>query len=294
MAQRLPSRAGLRLAAAAALFACAATGVAQAPAPPPAVLRVCADPGNLPLSNDRGEGYENKIAAALARDLKRRLEYTYFPQRMGFVRNTLRARDEQTHEFRCDVIIGVPRGYELTATTRPYMHSTYALVLPSSAELSAVANVGDLLALPAARRDTLRIGVFAKTPAADWVLQNGFVEHAVFYPPQSGDPQETAESIVERDLSSGTIDAAILWGPIAAYLAARHPAGGSHGGGWNALAFPATPGIRFDYEMAMGVRFGEDAWRDELDAWIGAHQAEIDAILTSYHVPLLGVPSPGR
>jgi len=276
------------------LSAGAATGVAQAPAPAAAVLRVCADPGNLPLSNDRGEGYENKIAAALARDLKRRLEYTYFPQRMGFVRNTLRARDEQTHEYRCDVIIGVPRGYELTATTRPYMHSTYALVLPSSAELAAVANVADLLALPAARRETLRIGVFARTPAADWVLQNGFVEHAVFYPPQSGDPQETAESIVERDLSSGAIDAAILWGPIAAYLAARHPADGSHSRGWNAFAFPATPGIRFDYEMAMGVRFGEDAWRDQLDAWIGAHQAEIDAILASYHVPLLGAPSAGR
>src|SRR5688572_14670653 len=92
------------------------------------VLRVCADPDNLPLSNQRGEGYENKIAEELARDLGRRIEYTYFPQRMGFVRNTLRNRDETTKQFKCDVIIGVPKGYELTATTRPYMHSTYALV----------------------------------------------------------------------------------------------------------------------------------------------------------------------
>jgi quinoprotein dehydrogenase-associated probable ABC transporter substrate-binding protein len=293
MQPHLPSSAWPRLALAAALLPAGAAS-AQAPAPPAAVLRVCADPGNLPLSNDRGEGYENKIAEALARDLKRRLEYTYFPQRMGFVRNTLRARDEQTHEFRCDVIIGVPRGYELTATTRPYLHSTYALLVPSSAELAGVTSVAELLALPAARRDTLRIGVFARTPAADWILQHGFVAHAVFYPPQSGDPQETAESIVERDLSSGAIDAAILWGPIAAYLAARHPADSSHGKGWNALAFPVEPGIRFDYEMTMGVRFGEDAWREELDAWIGAHQAEIDAILASYHVPRVEAPSPGR
>jgi hypothetical protein len=94
----------------------------------PDVLKVCADPGSLPQSNDRGEGYENKIAAALGRDLGKQVAYTFFPQRMGFVRNTLRARDEATQQFKCDVIIGVPKGYELTATTQPYMHSTYALV----------------------------------------------------------------------------------------------------------------------------------------------------------------------
>src|SRR4029077_1280678 len=104
MARLPPSSVRSLLSALTALLACAVAVRAQSPAPPPEVLRVCADPGNLPQSNDRGEGYENKIAAALARDLKRRLEYTYFPQRMGFVRNTLRARDEQTHEFRCDVI----------------------------------------------------------------------------------------------------------------------------------------------------------------------------------------------
>ncbi len=83
------------------------------------VLRVCADPNNLPQSNQRGEGYENKIAEELARDLGRRIEYTWFPQRMGFVRNTLRQKDVTTQQFRCDVIIGVPKGYELTATTQP-------------------------------------------------------------------------------------------------------------------------------------------------------------------------------
>ena len=95
------------------------------------VLRVCADPDNLPFSNRAGEGFENKIAEALARDLGRRVEYTYFPQRMGFVRNTLKKKDPTSQQFSCDVIIGVPKGYELTATTRPYMRSTYALLFRS-------------------------------------------------------------------------------------------------------------------------------------------------------------------
>ena len=101
---------------------------------------MCADPDNLPLSNARGEGYENKIAEQLARDLGRQLEYTYFPQRMGFVRNTLRQKDPQTQQFKCDVIIGVPKGYELTATTRPYMRSTYALLFRHRPELESLAD----------------------------------------------------------------------------------------------------------------------------------------------------------
>ena len=107
-----------------------------------AVLRVCADPGNMPLSNNQAEGYENKIAQALARDLERRIEFTFFPQRMGFVRNTLRQRDESTQQFKCDVIIGVPKGFELTATTRPYMRSTYALVFESREEFARLAGAG--------------------------------------------------------------------------------------------------------------------------------------------------------
>jgi len=103
-------------------------------------LRVCADPSNLPLSNTRGEGYENKIAELLARDLKRHVEFTFFPQRMGFVRNTLRLKDDATQQFKCDVIIGVPKGFELTATTQPYMRSTYALVFRERGEFAPLRN----------------------------------------------------------------------------------------------------------------------------------------------------------
>jgi quinoprotein dehydrogenase-associated probable ABC transporter substrate-binding protein len=252
------------------------------------VLRVCADPANLPQSNAQGEGYENKIAEALAHDLNREPQYTYFPQRMGFVRNTLRARDEVTQQYKCDLIIGVPRGYELTATTRPYLHSTYALVFAPHGPLSGVHSIADVLALPPEVRARLRVGVFARTPASDWVLHNGMMDRAVFYAPQSGDPNETPGGIAERDLAAGNVDAAVLWGPMAGYLVGRHA---TPAPGWVALPFPADTNIRFDYEISMGVRNGEQSWLDTLNAWIEAHQGQIDRILDDYRVPRLALTS---
>ena len=252
-------------------------------------LRVCADPHGLPQSNDRGEGYENKIAEALARDLGKKVEYTYFPQRMGFVRNTLRARDEQTQQFKCDLIIGVPKGYDLTATTQPYMHSIYALVVPPRPEFKDLQTAADLLKLPPEKLHALRIGLFAQTPASDWVLQNGLIDHAVMYAAQSGDPNETPDTIVARDLASGKIDVAVVWGPVAGFLVSRHGANG-----WVAVPFKPDPKIRFDYEIAMGLRQGEKDWQNTLNEWIAAHQGEIVQILTTYHIPLLEESAPPR
>jgi quinoprotein dehydrogenase-associated probable ABC transporter substrate-binding protein len=254
-----------------------------------AALRVCADPHSLPQSNDRGEGYENKIAEALAHDLGKKVEYTYFPQRMGFVRNTLRARDEQSQQYKCDVIIGVPNGYGVTATTRPYMHSIYALVLPARNEFKDLKSGEDLLKLPPQKLHSLRIGLFAKTPASDWVLKNGLIEHAVMYPPQSGDPNETPDTIIERDLAAGNIDVAVVWGPVAAFLASHHTGAQP----WTLVPFKPDPTIRFDYEISMGLRQGEKDWQNTLDEWIAGHHAEITQILTAYHIPLVEEsPSP--
>ena len=248
-----------------------------------AVLRVCADPGNMPLSNNQAEGYENKIAQALARDLGRRIEFTFFPQRMGFVRNTLRQRDESTQQFKCDVIIGVPKGFELTATTRPYMRSTYALVFESREEFARLQAPEDLLALSQEQRQALRIGVFGRSPGADWLLRNDLLEHAVFYAPQSGDPAESPALTVERDLAAGKIDMAIVWGPIAGFLAGRH----AQNPAWRALPFKSDSTIKFDFEISMGVRFGEKEWKDTLDQWISTHEREVQGILAGYRVPLL-------
>jgi quinoprotein dehydrogenase-associated probable ABC transporter substrate-binding protein len=247
------------------------------------VLRVCADPDNLPLSHESGAGYENKIAELLAHDLGRRVEYTYFPQRMGFVRNTLRQKDATGKQFRCDVIIGVPKGYELTATTQPYMHSTYALLFPARAEFAVLKTAQDLLRLPPEKLSSLRVGVFARSPGTDWLLRNNLLQRAVVYAAQSGDPAENPADTVERELGAGNIDAAILWGPMAGFLAQRHGASPA----WRAVPFLPDPHIRFNYEISMGVRFGEKQWQDELDAWIDGHQAQVNEILATFRIPLL-------
>jgi len=247
------------------------------------LLKVCADPSNLPLSNDKGEGYENKIAEALAHDLNLKVTYTFFPQRIGFIRNTLRFKDEESQQYKCDLIIGVPKEYELTATTRPYMHSTYALIFAERSDLAAVHTAAELLKLPRATLDGLRIGVFTKSPGSDWLLKNGMVDHAVSYSHQNGDVEESPARTIERDLASGKIDGAILWGPIAGMLVTQH----TQGTKWRAVPFEPDPAIRFDYEISMGLRQGEKPWKDTLDAWISAHQAQIDSILLSYKVPMV-------
>jgi quinoprotein dehydrogenase-associated probable ABC transporter substrate-binding protein len=247
------------------------------------ILKVCADPSNLPLSNNKGEGYENKIAEALARDLKLKIEYTFFPQRIGFIRNTLRLKDEESQQYKCDLIIGVPKGYELTATTLPYMHSTYSLIFSSRADLKDLHTAEDLLKLPREKLDALHIGVFTKSPGADWLLKNKLVDNAVSYSHQNGDAEESPARTIERDLSNGKIDAAILWGPIAGMLVAER----TRDPRWRAVPFEPDPTIKFDYEISMGLRNGEKQWKDTLDAWIASHQPQIDSILVSYKVPLV-------
>lgn len=259
----------------------ASTALAQAPAGK--MLKVCADPDNLPQSDRAGAGYENKIAEALAHDLGRKLEYTWFPQRMGFVRQTLRSQDDVTHEYKCDVIIGVPKGYELTATTQPYMRSIYALVVPGTSEYKNMKSPNDLLALPPEKLSKLRFGVFARTPPTDWLLKNGLISQARFYAQQSGDPTEHPASIIERDLARGDIDVAMVWGPVAGFLADRHKGRDA----WLSIPFQPDPAIQFDYEISMGVRFGEKEWKDTLDNWITAHRDDIRTVLTSFRVPLL-------
>ena len=263
---------------------CAATlVVAKATDDSKGVLRVCADPDNMPLSNERGEGYENRIAERLAQDLRQKVEYTYFPQRMGFVRNTLRMRDTTTQQYKCDLIVGVPKGYELTATTQPYMRSTYSIILRNRPDLAAIRTPEDLLKLPRPQRDKLRIGLFARSPASDWLLRNDMLKQAVSYAQQSGDPHETPATIIERDLKAGNIDLAIIWGPVAGYLVNRNTGDAT----LRAVPLKSYPGIKFDYEISMGVRFGEKEWKDQLDAWIASHQSDINTILASYRIPLI-------
>lgn len=251
--------------------------LAQQAAFPDATLRVCADPHQLPASDQQGNGYENKLAEALAHDLGLKLEYTWFPQRVGFLRRTLGAH-------KCDVIMGVPTGYPKTATTVPYMRSTYALVFRAQGPLAGLQSAEGVAKLPSPKLQALRIGVFSLTPASNWALMNGLSSQMVTYPPQSGDPMVTSATIIDHDLSAGKIDAAILWGPIAGYLVTRHASGPDR---WEALPFKPNPSVRFDYEISMGLRGSDSGIMKALNGWIGGHREEIGAILASYHLPLL-------
>ncbi|MGF6789411.1 substrate-binding domain-containing protein [Paraburkholderia sp. 35.1] len=245
------------------------------------VLRVCADPNNMPLSNDKGEGYENRIAAQMASDFGYKLEYTYFPQRMGFVRHTLREKEDGSERYRCDLIIGVPKGYDMTSTTQPYLRSTYAMVLPNRPEFASIKTPDDLLKLPPDQLHKLRFGIFSQTPAVDWLLGHNLIDQAVSYQVQSGDPAVYPGQMIEHDLRAGKVDVVFLWGPIAGYFAKRA------GDSVRLVPFPPGPGIRFDYTISMGVRYGEKDWKDKVDQWIGANHDKIDSILATYQVPML-------
>jgi len=270
------------LAAAAACFALAGAARADEPAAADNVLRVCADPNNMPLSNRAGEGYENRIAELLARDLGWKLEYTWFPQRMGFIRNTLKARDPDQDRFKCDLVMGVPVGYELTLTTPAYYRSTWAMVIPKGKGLDDIRTPDDLLKLDSTRLKSLRFGLVGGTPPTDWLLKNKLIDQAVPVQRQSGDPDAYPGQLIEDELASGRVDVAFAWGPIAGYFAKHAKAPGM-----SVMPFPPSPDIQFDYKISMGVRFGEKEWRDRIAGLIAREQKEIDAILLSYGVPLL-------
>ena len=167
-----------------------------------------------------------------------------------------------------------------------YIHVRNQLGLKG--KLKSLKTAEDLLKLPPEKLHTLRVGMFAQTPASDWVLKNGMIDHAVMYAAQSGDPNETPDTIIERDLAAGKIDVAVVWGPIAGFIVSRH--GGTQG--WTTVPFKPDPQIKFDYEISMGLRQGEKDWQKTLDDWIAAHHTEITQILTAYHIPLIDDPNP--
>jgi quinoprotein dehydrogenase-associated probable ABC transporter substrate-binding protein len=273
--------ASVALLAMAALLALDASAQQAEPVGADSVLRVCEDPNNLPFSNRAGAGFENKIAELFARELGWKLEYTWYPQRMGFIRNTLRARDAQSNRFKCDLIIGVPVGFELAVTTKPYYRSTYALAYVKGKGLDSVTTPEALLRIEPARLKSLKLGVFGQTPPADWLLRHHLLEQAVPYQPQTGDPESYPGEMIEKDLASGAIDVAFLWGPIAGFLAKSSPLG------IVVVPFPPERDLQMDFRIAMGVRFGERAWKDKVDGLIAANLGRIHEILAGYGVPLL-------
>ena len=239
------------------------------------LLRVCADPDNLPYSKADESGFENRIARLVADELKATLRYEWQPQGRGFVRKTMGAG-------LCDVFIGVPAGFDRVVTTRPYYRSSYVFV--NRADAGRRLESFDDPALP-----TLSIGVqlvgddLAATPPGHALAQRGATERVVGYPVYGDGP--AAERAV-HDLASGQLDAAILWGPQAGFFAARSavPLRVSPASVPDGLAMP------FEFSIAMGVKKGNAALRQALDAAIERRSADIAAILDAYAVPRRPIP----
>jgi quinoprotein dehydrogenase-associated probable ABC transporter substrate-binding protein len=252
----------------------AATHVALAVDQPEAVdrsaLRVCSDPGNMPFSNIKGEGFENKIADLFAAKLGVQVRYTWFPQATGFLRNTLRAR-------RCDLVVGIVSGAELVLSTNPYYRSTYVMVTRKADGIAA-----DRLDDPELK--SLKIGLIAGTPPAGVASRNGLMVHARPYDLMVDTRLDSPSRRMVDDLVAGEIDVALLWGPLGGYFAAQH-----------GDLLTVTPLVheakssRMDYYIAMGVRPGETHWKREIDALLAENKDAIQAILREYHVPQLDV-----
>ncbi len=236
-------------------------------------LRVCADPNGLPYSNERREGFENVIVELLARDLGRTVEYTWWAQRRGFVRNTLRAGA-------CDVLTGVPAGFELTLNTHPYYRSTYVFV-QRAADTPRVHSLDD----PALRR--LRIGVQlvgadgVNTPPAHALTARGIVANVRGFPVYGDYGAADPAAAIVHAVEAREVDVALVWGPLAGFFARR----ASVPLAVEPLAPPAEPPLTFTFDVAMGVRRDDATLRDALDAALARHRGDIDAILDRFGVP---------
>ena len=231
-------------------------------------LRVCADPHNLPFSNQAGEGFENKIAELMADELGVELAYTWYPQSVGFVRNTLGAR-------LCDVVIGITSTSELMQNTNPYYRSSYVLIQRTDAETKALS-----LHDPALKE--LSIGAVARTPPVDLLARQGLLKKLRPYALVVDTRFDTPARRLVEDVAAGEVDLGVLWGPIAGYWATRQSASLDV-----VPLISENPGSRLDFRITMGLRRNEPEWKQILNDFIAEHQDEIQAILLEYGVPLL-------
>jgi mxaJ protein len=239
-------------------------------------LRVCADPNNLPFSNRQLEGFENEIAQLIASELQATVGYTWMPQRRGFIRRTLKAR-------LCDLVVGVPSNYEMVLATKPYYRSSYVFVYPKT-RLAPLRSFDD----PVLR--DLRIGLHeagedgANQPPAHALARRGIVHKIVPYTMWDVDSVESPPGKVIDAVAAGEIDTAIVWGPFGGYFAQRQK---------TALEVVAvepaadSPALPFAYDISLGVRPGEDAFKQEVEEIIDRRRSEIAAILRRFGVPLV-------
>ena len=231
-------------------------------------LRVCADPHNLPFSDEKKEGFENKIAEVMGTELQLNTDYAWAPQVIGFVRNTLRAN-------LCDLVMGAVAGDDIMQTTNPYYFTTYVMLFRSDKGLR-IDGIQD------PRLGNLRLGVVAGTPPGDLLVRHDLMSHAKPYALSVDTRAESPTHEMVQDVVDGTIEVGFLWGPIAAYYRKRDNLP------LTLVPLKDEPGAaRMEYHIAMGVRGNETEWRRRINAAIVKRQPEITAILRDYGVPLL-------
>ena len=252
------------------------------------LLKVCADPALMPLSNRAGEGMENKIAELLATTLNAKLHYEWFPQRIGFIRNTLRA-EEGGGVYKCDVVLSVPEHFELAETTKPYYATTYVLTYLKGGGLDSVTS-SEQLKMAVDQGQPIKFGLFDRGPAQLWVHKQGLMEYMIPYQFQSGDPDKNPSEFILQDIVDGKIDITIVTSPFAGYFSKRRKDSGE--GELVLLPLkndPDDPRAQYVYNLSMGVRHGDSEWRDQLNDFIDDHQAKINEIIKSYGIPLTEV-----
>ncbi len=226
-------------------------------------------PETCPSPTRQTQGFENKIADLFARQLGKTVSYVWFPQVIGFARNTLNA-------FRCDVVMGVAENAELMQNTNPYYHSAYVIAFKPGTGLDGVTTLED------SRLAGKHIGIVAGTPPANRMAANGLMRDAKPYPMSLADQGDAPAKSMMDDLVAGRIDAAVMWGPLAGYFA-KHA-----GVPVTVVPLLHEPGpIPMDFRITMGVRMSDQAWKRQLNQLIERNQQEINRILTDYGVPLL-------
>jgi quinoprotein dehydrogenase-associated probable ABC transporter substrate-binding protein len=239
-------------------------------------FRVCADPNNLPFSNRAGEGFENKLAQFIASKLGKPVSYTWWAQRRGFIRSTLKAGD-------CDVIMGVPPGLAMVEATRPYYRSTYVFVSRADRHYN-------ISSLKDPRLRELKIGVQligddgSNTPPAHVLSDEGMIRNIVGFTVYGDYSQPNPPARIVEAVEKGTIDIAAVWGPLAGYFAQRSATP------LNLAPIADGDSFRpfiFQYDIAIGVRKGNDELRDAIDRVLSQYRDDVDRLLADYGVPLV-------
>ncbi|MEI6744851.1 MAG: quinoprotein dehydrogenase-associated putative ABC transporter substrate-binding protein [Methylococcaceae bacterium] len=253
-------------------------------------FKVCADPLNPPYSSNKEDGFENKIASLFAKSLGQELEYFWFPQRIGFIRNSLNAfTDEnavESKDFKCDIVMGMPAGSDMVLTTQPYYHSTYVLLIAKGRGWDNIQTAEQLAQLPLAQQAKLKIAMFDRGAGTDWLQKHNLLDQGIPYQSMTGDSEHNVAMQMSDDLKAKKIDMVILWGVLAGHVVAQNP------NGYTVISMKSEAGLKFDYQMAMGVRKNDKARQEQLNNLITKKSADIEAILSQYHIPLLPIEAP--